>query len=263
MFCIVIPNYNNAVWLDRLFESIYNQTYNGDYDIIFVDDMSTDNSLEIARKWSGIFESKQVELWIMKNKCKRWNGGSRNAAVSSGWCFHDYTLFIDSDDCFADKYCLAAIANTIEENLYPDLVRLSYYFCKDGNEFLVDLGGQTTVDQIVNDENVACWTKCIKTKKLVPFPENTLMEDVVQHIKQMDVIDTIAGCHKGIIKWNRNNSNSCSNNTELQNGKWRSSLYRYYADLLDIRVNRPECQAQLNKRLAATLDNIHNDRFLQ
>ena len=89
------------------------------------------------------------------------------------------------------------------------------------------------------------------------------MEDVVQHIRQLDVIDSVVTCSKGIVKWNRNNSNSCSNNTELQDGKWRSSLYRYYADLLDTKVQRPECQAQLNKRIVIALNNIRSNRFEQ
>lgn len=260
MFSIIIPNYNNAEWLDKLFESIYSQTYK-DFDIIFVDDLSTDNSLEIMRKWRHEADRFNGVFYVEKLRQKRWNGGARNAGMI--YTRRPYVLFIDSDDCFADEHCLEEIAKVITDNNYPDLVRLSYYFCKDGNEFLVDLGHQTTVEQIVNNENVACWTKCVKTEKLVEFPENTLMEDVVQHIKQMDVVDTIAATSKGIVKWNRNNANSCSNNNELQDGKWRSSLYRYFADLLDIRVSRPECQAQLDKRIATTLDNIHNDRFLQ
>ena len=89
------------------------------------------------------------------------------------------------------------------------------------------------------------------------------MEDVVQHIKQLDSIETIATTHKGIVVWNRLNENSCSRNQELQNGKWRSSLYRYYADLLDLQVSKPECQAELERRRAIALDNIKNDRFVQ
>lgn len=262
MFNIIIPNYNNAPWLDRLFESIIGQTYKG-YQIIFVDDMSTDNSVEIANRWNWAFADKWIGFKTIKCESKHWNGGARNVGINALDLRREYTLFIDSDDCFADNTCLEELTKVIEENNYPDLVRLSYFYCKDGNEHLVDLGRQTTLEQIVNDVNVACWTKCVKSKKLVKFPENTLMEDVVQHIKQMDAIDTIAATSKGMVKWNRDNANSCSNNNELQDGKWRSSLYRYFADLLDLRVNKPACQAQLDQRIATTLDNIHNDRFLQ
>lgn len=257
MFTIIIPNYNNGKWLDRLFTSIYNQTYK-DYTIVFVDDASTDNSLEVMRGWRKKYKQ---NFYVEKCHTKRWNGGSRNVGMVYG--LSEYTLFIDSDDCFADEHCLEEIAKTIEENDHPDCVRLSYFMCKDGNETLVDLSSQDTVEKIVHDVNVACWTKCIKTKLLVPFPENTLMEDVVQHIRQMDVIDSVATCSKGIVKWNRNNSNSCSNNVELQDGKWRSSLYRYYADLLDLRVEKPECQAELEKRKAIASTNIRCNRFEQ
>ena len=78
----------------------------------------------------------------------------------------------------------------IEANNYPDIIRLSY-IVKDANgEFLSDLGDQDTVEKIVSNQNVACWTKCVKTGKVVEFSENTLMEDVVQHIKQLDSIET-------------------------------------------------------------------------
>jgi hypothetical protein len=89
------------------------------------------------------------------------------------------------------------------------------------------------------------------------------MEDVVQHIAQLDNVETVAAISKGIVKWNRNNTNSCSNNLELQNSKWRSSLYRYYADLLDLRVNNLDCQLELEKRRSQARQNILNDKYEQ
>lgn len=266
MFTIIIPNYNNASWLDQMFESIYKQTYDG-YSIVFVDDCSTDNSVEIAYKWRDKFN--ELPGWygdfeIIENGRKRWNGGSRNVGLESDTTLiGTYVLFLDSDDYFADEHCLEEIVGVIEANNYPDLIRLSY-IVKDANgEYLSDLGDQDTVEKIVSNQNVACWTKCVKTNKVVEFSENTLMEDVVQHIKQLDSVETIATTHKGIVVWNRLNENSCSRNQELQNGKWRSSLYRHYADLLDLQVSKPECQAELERRRAIALDNIKNDRFEQ
>lgn len=258
-FTIIIPNYNNAEWLDRMFESIYNQTYKKFmYDVIFVDDCSTDNSVEIATKWAS-----KLPLSIVKNKIKRWNGGSRNMALKPWYSPGKYTLFMDSDDWFADEDCLKAIAEALEANNYPDLLRLSYYSLIGSELALCDLGGQNTIASIVHDPNVACWTKCVKTEKLVKFPEDTLMEDVTQHIAQLDNVETVAAISKPIIVWNRNNSNSCSRDETLQGGKWKSSLYRYYADLLELEVKNPECQAELERRRAVALDNIKNDRFVQ
>lgn len=256
-FTIIIPNYNNAEWLDKMFRSIAAQTYKN-YEVTFVDDCSTDGSVEIAEKWAAKLSE---SVWLVKNKSKRWNGGSRNAAMrfSTG----EYTLFMDSDDWFADNDCLAVIAETLEANNSPDLLRLSYCSLIGEEYGHADLGGQNTIASIVHDPNVACWTKCVKTEKLVKFPENTLMEDVTQHIAQLDNVETVAAISKPIIVWNRNNSNSCSRDETLQGGKWKSSLYRYYADLLELEVKNPECQAELEHRRAVALDNIKNDRFVQ
>ena len=267
-FTIIIPNYNNAEWLKRTFESIWLQSYRN-YDVIFVDDCSTDESAYTAHEWLGrMIPTRQgfdneccvVEL----SKKKRWNGGSRNVAMENElFGKGDYAIFMDSDDWFSSGDCLEEIAKALEANNYPDLLRLSYYTLIGDNLSLCDLSGQQTVERIVADQNVACWTKCVKTEKLVSFPENTLMEDVVQHIKQMDNVETVASINKGIIVWNRNNNNSCSRDETLQNGKWKSSLYRYYADLLDLEVKNPACQAELERRRAVALDNIKNDRFVQ
>ena len=45
-FSVIIPNYNSEKWIKKLLDSIYEQTYD-DYEVIIVDDMSTDRSPEL------------------------------------------------------------------------------------------------------------------------------------------------------------------------------------------------------------------------
>ncbi|MBR6929864.1 MAG: glycosyltransferase family 2 protein [Bacteroidales bacterium] len=47
---IVIPNYNHARYLEQRLDSVFNQTYQN-FEVIFLDDCSTDNSLEIIEKY--------------------------------------------------------------------------------------------------------------------------------------------------------------------------------------------------------------------
>ena len=47
---IIIPNYNHADYLEERIRSILNQTYTN-YEIIILDDRSTDNSIEIINKF--------------------------------------------------------------------------------------------------------------------------------------------------------------------------------------------------------------------
>ena len=47
---IIVPNYNHARFLTQRLESIFNQTYQ-DFEVILLDDGSTDNSVEILEKY--------------------------------------------------------------------------------------------------------------------------------------------------------------------------------------------------------------------
>jgi len=49
---IIIPNYNHAQFLEERIESVLNQTYQ-DFEIILLDDSSTDNSLEILSRYES------------------------------------------------------------------------------------------------------------------------------------------------------------------------------------------------------------------
>ncbi|MEM3709052.1 MAG: glycosyltransferase family 2 protein [Nitrososphaerales archaeon] len=48
---VIIVNYNGALFLDKLFSSLQTQTFK-DFEVIFVDNASTDNSLEIVRSFA-------------------------------------------------------------------------------------------------------------------------------------------------------------------------------------------------------------------
>jgi lipopolysaccharide biosynthesis protein/glycosyltransferase involved in cell wall biosynthesis len=47
---IIVPNYNHAQYLPQRLESIFNQTYQ-DFEVILLDDFSSDNSLDILKKY--------------------------------------------------------------------------------------------------------------------------------------------------------------------------------------------------------------------
>lgn len=237
-FSIIIPNYNNNLYLEKCIKSVLEQTFNN-YELIIVDDMSTDNSIEIIKNIINEYKNKNIKLIELKEKA--WNGGSRNIGVKNS--NSKYTLFLDNDDWFDNNECLQYIYNTIINNNEPDLIRLSYYCLMGDNKIEVDLT-EDTPKKLVNSVYIAPWTKCIKTSLFVNFPENTLIEDVVQHIAQIDKINSIAICPKPIVVWNRNNTSSCSlkENQHWYNGKRISSIYRNIADLMDLICQHDYCE---------------------
>lgn len=250
-FRIIIPNYNNGAFLRQCIDSVLNQSFK-DFEIILVDDVSTDNSREIIKE----YEERHYNIKAILLEEKKWNGGSRNEAIKIP-TDSTYTMFLDSDDWFDDDSCLQTIYDIIINNNYPDCVRLSYNWC--GDEKRPVILTQSTPADLVAVCDVACWTKCIKTELIQHFPENTLMEDVVQHIAQCDVLQTVVPCLKPIVNWNRNNPTSCSTNPNIQNGKWLSSMYRYCADLMDLQCKTSYCEAHRVYRMETAQKDIKNN----
>lgn len=88
---IVLPNYNYARYLDERIQSLLNQTYK-DFELIILDDASTDNSVEVIQKY--ISDPRVKTQFYTENSglpYKRWNDG---ADLAQG----EYLLFAGADD---------------------------------------------------------------------------------------------------------------------------------------------------------------------
>lgn len=100
---IIIPVYNTSQYLPKCIESCLNQDLNiEDYEIILVDDGSTDNSLDIIRFYEN--NSKNIQVYSQENQKQ---GAARNNGLDKAR--GKYIWFIDSDDW-------------IEENILKDLL---------------------------------------------------------------------------------------------------------------------------------------------
>ena len=251
-FSVIMPNYNNEKYLEKSINSILKQDFSS-FEFIFIDDLSTDNSVKKVKELCENFSNVSIITPIQK----LWNGGSRNLGVSIAK--GQYLIFLDSDDWFKESNFFSVLYNHIVNNNYPDLVRLTFDLLTDKNEILHIPLKENNIKELVDSCFVACWTKVIKKDKFVLFPENTLMEDVVEHIAICDnisnftVLDSITA-----IVYNKQNTNSCSaqENEHLQNGKWKSSMFRYYADLYDLQLIHDYCEDHRQRRLKDAKANI-------
>ena len=105
----VIPVYNAAAYLNKCVESIFESKISEEkYEIILVDDGSTDNSIQVAKAISQ--DHKNVSLFIQKNQ---GSSVARNNGIEKAQ--GDYIWFIDSDD-YLDTELLIPILNCIETN---------------------------------------------------------------------------------------------------------------------------------------------------
>lgn len=92
---IIIPVYNGAKNITNCLNSIWTQELCADdYEVICVDDCSTDNTVEVLNN----INKEHQNLKVVKNKTNRRAGGSRNHGVQEAK--GEYVVFIDSDDYF-------------------------------------------------------------------------------------------------------------------------------------------------------------------
>lgn len=111
-FSIIIPVYNRENFLDKCLNSILKQTYSN-YEVIIVNDGSTDNSEKIINKFTKI--DNRFKLY---NKNNTGVADTRNYGVSK--TNGDYILFLDSDDFYETD--LLNILNNYTNN-QPDLIK--------------------------------------------------------------------------------------------------------------------------------------------
>ncbi|MBT5834455.1 MAG: glycosyltransferase family 2 protein, partial [Deltaproteobacteria bacterium] len=85
---VILPTWNRAEWLETAVESVLTQTFR-DYELIVVDDASTDSTAEIIERYS-----RKIRCIILTKN--RGVSAARNAAVLKS--DSEWIAFLDSDD---------------------------------------------------------------------------------------------------------------------------------------------------------------------
>lgn len=249
-FKVIIPNYNSEKFIKKTLNSILNQSFK-DFELIIIDDMSIDKSVNMIKE----FMKKDKRIHLIENDRKRYNGGGRNVGIEYP-IKSKYTLFLDCDDWFYSNNTFDAIHDKCEKTK-ADCITLPYAIY-DGEYKFFHLE-RNTPQALVRDLNVACWTKCIKSELVVNFPENTLMEDVAQHIEQCDCLKTCVSLDEYVVVWNRANRGSIS---QKPNKKRKSSEWRQLADVVDLELEHDYCIKEQERRVQEYLDLLLSGRHV-
>ncbi|MER2190037.1 MAG: glycosyltransferase [Solibacillus sp.] len=148
-FSIIVPVYNVEDYLDDCYLSISSQSFS-DYEIIFVNDGSTDYSGE---KCDEICKHNKRAITIHKE-----NGGlsdARNVGISLSK--GKYIVLLDSDDMLNEK-ALESLHRLINENEFPDvLINRIKFFSED------PLNGKECKYKFSNELNKSSIPKCFQT----------------------------------------------------------------------------------------------------
>lgn len=114
LFSIIIPVYNSEKFIRNCLDSIIAQTFN-DFEVIIIDDGSTDNSSEIFETYSK--EDSRIQIYHFENAGVSISR-RRGITLAQG----EYILFVDSDDTISPEL-LEKVSSTIKGFDNPDIIR--------------------------------------------------------------------------------------------------------------------------------------------
>lgn len=122
---VIIPVYNAGEYISKTLESVISQSYK-DFEVICINDKSTDNSLEILKN----FQEKDDRIKIINNEKNMGAALTRNVGIDKAT--GKYIYFLDADDYIDEKY-LECMVNTIERENCDIILNLSIFNISNGN----------------------------------------------------------------------------------------------------------------------------------
>ena len=186
LFSIIIPIYNVEKYLKESVDSVLAQDFT-DYELILVDDGSTDNSPAICDEYERKFTQVKV--------IHKANGGlsdARNSGIEEAQ--GDYLVFLDSDDFWNGVTILSEIDKIIrKEN--PDLIihEISSFYnlrkvsprnFKNSDIQKLSFNFKDDLRKLIDNDiyYAAAWNKIIKSEIVktnqLYFPKGKIHEDV-------------------------------------------------------------------------------------
>ncbi|MBR2712097.1 MAG: glycosyltransferase [Bacilli bacterium] len=150
---IIIPNYNNGKFLRRCIDSILGQSFR-DFELIVVDDGSTDDSKKIINSYND----KRIKTVFQYNQ-NASIARNRGIEISKG----ELIYFIDSDDELFDKDTLSKIVDDIGSS---DLL-LGNYSIINEKDYLLE-------EYLIKNDNVISTNSVYDYCLISPVPSNKL-----------------------------------------------------------------------------------------
>jgi glycosyltransferase involved in cell wall biosynthesis len=181
---IIVPCFNVEDHITRCLNSLVNQDLNSkDFEIIIIDDGSTDNSINLVNKF--ISKHKNAVLYAQENKGL---GAVRNRGIKLAK--GDYIYFIDSDDYLAHHTLNIVLDKMINNNL--DLLGFETtittkldLFSSKTRAISKEIEISTGIDYLIANKlhRTEAWWYVIKREYLIKsgfqFDEGRFLEDII------------------------------------------------------------------------------------
>ena len=260
-YSILVPVYNVEDYLSGCLDSILNQTCK-DFEIILVDDGSSDNSGIICDK----YKNKYPECITVIHQDNQGLISARRVAIAIAK--GEFCVFVDSDD-FIEYNLLETVNQCLKANEDVDIVMYTYYYYSNGKKTEREkIAENGTVWDNRNKEDIyqklafscaidAIWIKAIKTDLLrkdpiqyIDYKNKNMSEDLLQSLYPITFAKKIIYLDEPLYNY-RYNDQSISRCFDKSTLSRKNSLH-VYNEIKNIipfwHVNEKEYITRINAR---------------
>lgn len=216
---IITPLYNCSDYLEQTIQSVISQTY-GNWEMIMVDDCSTDNSLEIAQKYAA--EDSRINVLQLEK-----NSGAavaRNKAIEAAT--GRFIAFLDSDDLWMPNKLEKQVQFMLDQNIAFSFSAYEKIDEKGVPFDIVSVPEKINYKQLLKTNVIGCLTAMYDVEKLgkVYMPVNTKREDFATWLAILKRVDYAYGMPDVLAQYRVYASQSSAKKTKMAKENWR--LYR-------------------------------------
>ncbi len=171
---VILPIYNSELYLERCLMSLKNQHTQYRYEIICIDDGSTDDSPEILQKYES------DNKFVIVHQANEGHSGARNTGLRHS--IGKYIMFVDSDDYVTTNYVEEMLKSAYESD--ADIIVSGYTKVNGKSDELYKYkyakGKYTTFAGYIQFDGTP-WGKIYRRElwSNVFFPKNMMFEDTI------------------------------------------------------------------------------------
>ncbi|AJI54003.1 glycosyltransferase family 2 protein [Francisella philomiragia] len=220
---IITPSYNSEKYISNTIESVITQTYQN-WEMIIVDDCSTDSSCDIAEKYT----QKDTRIKLIKLNKNSGPAKARNRAIKEAK--GRYISFLDSDDVWYSHKLEQQVQFMESNNL--SVTCSSYY--------TIDANGKKNSTRIVPEKilysdmlksnyigNLTGIYDCIELGKI--YADNVGHEDYTLWLKVVQKTKSVNTISEPLAEYRVLNSSTSSN--KFKTLSWQWNIYRNILNL--------------------------------
>lgn len=219
LITVVMPNFNGHRFVEQAIDSVLNQTYTN-FELIAVDDCSTDDSLQLIRKKA----ERDNRILVIAMEQNAGVANARNAGIKEAK--GEYIALLDNDDLWVEDKLERQLA-LAEKG--ADIVYCSYDFIDEKNNLVKKpfvVPEQTDFNKMLVSSVISCSTCFIKTDLMQThlFRSDFYHEDYVLWMELLRICPVAYGDQKVLMHYRQVTGSRSNKKGNAAKERW--NIYR-------------------------------------